>query len=240
MANELDANISTIVCRGEVLFLEETGQAMSDKVLRKVQDGSYSWMHVVDEFNACLDYLSGKYDLPELEHTEDVTTDADGIANNIPMPMNYQKNLWFCRSITHNRHIKVHSTVINMFRRYSVLDNSGNVRDVSVRGRSLVYQRIPGSAETLRLIYYKYPERLRTRHDKPTCLPPHLVEALLINYACKEIFSEIEDGIEGSQVNTARYTDRFDRAEADLLADIGPPRRAPQEFPEEMAWDAYV
>lgn len=237
MANELDENLSALACYGEITFLEDTGHTLADKVIRKIQDGSYTWVDVVDEFNSCLEYLSGKYNLLELEHTEDITT---GTLNHVPLPTSFQKNLWHCRSITHNRPIGIDDTIINLFRRYSVLDLTGNVRHVAVKGRHLYYQRIPSTAETLRLIFYRYPERLRTRQDKPTCLPPHLVEPLLVNYACKEIFSEIEDGIEGTQVNTQRYTERFNKAEAELLMFVGPDRIAPIDFPEEIAWDAYV
>lgn len=236
MSNELDTDLSSLELSGEISFLEETGYSLSDKVMRKIQDGSYSWTDIVDEFNACLDYLSGQYDLPQLEHTEDVTTDSN--SNRIPVPANFQKKLLMCRSITHNRPCEIKDTVVNLFRLYTVLDQTGAVRRVSIKGRYLYYQRL--AEETLRLVYYRYPNRLRTRWDKPSCLPPHLVEPLLINYACKEIFSEIEDGVEGPQVNTQRYTDRFARAEEALVKWIGPQRREPVDFPEEIPWDAYV
>ena len=238
MANELDANLSAFEASGESFFYEKESQQLCDKVLRKIDDGSYSWQEVVDEFNRCLEHIAGKFDLYDLEHTQDVATDA-GI-NRIAMPANYMKKLMMCRSITHNRPIAIKNTVTNLFRAYSVLDQSGSVREVAVKGRELYYQRVPGSAETLRLVFYRYPTRLYKREDKPSCLPPHLIEPLLVNYACKEIFSEIEDGIEGSQVNTDRYTKKFVEAELELQTFLGPERREPVEFPEEIAWDVYV
>ena len=240
MSNELDADLINLECYGEIIFLEETGHFLADKVLRKIQDGSYTWQDVVDEFNGCLVYLSGKYNLPDLEHTEDIQTDPR--TGRVLLPANFQKNLWFCKSTTHNRPIAIDDTVINLFRRYTVLDQTGVVRRVAVRGRHLHYQRVPSSAETLRLVYYRYPDRLRTRQDKPTCLPDHLVESLLVNYACKEIYSEIEDGIEGAQVNTDRYSNRFAKAEAELasIPEILADRHAPIDIPDEMEWNAYV
>jgi len=240
MANELDTNLSVLESFGEISFIEDTGHSLADKVLRKIQDGSYTWQNVVDEFNGCLKYLSGKYNLPELEHIEDVQTDPR--AGRIPVPSNYQKNLWYCKSTTHNRPVNIEDTVINVYRKYSILDQSGAVRDVAVKGRYLYYQRVPTSAETLRLVYYRYPTILRTRREKPTCLPAHLVEPLLVNYACKEIFSEIEDGLEGKQVNTQRYDGRFKAAEATLasMPEIIADRHAPIDIPDEMEWGSYV
>jgi len=238
MANELIANLFSLESAGEILFLEETGHSLADKVLRKIQDGSYSWVDIVDEFNTCLDYLAGKYNLPDLEHTEDVSTNSN--VGYIPMPANFQKNLWYCKSLTHNRVIDIKDSVINLYRHYTVLDQSGPVQGVSVKGNALHYQRIPGTAEVLRLIYYRYPTRLRSRYDKPVCLPPHMVEPLLVNYACREIYGEIEDGIEGKQVNTDRYGKKFAEAEVELDRLVGPPRHAPIDLPDEMAWDAYV
>lgn len=237
MANSLDSNLSVPEVAGEIYFLEKAGRTLSDKALRKIDDDSYSWADVVDEFNRCLEYLAGKFNLLELEHTEDIMTDPN--VNNVPVPANYMKNLWQCRSLTHNRLIKVHTSVINLGRWYSVIDQSGSVRGVAVKGRAFYYQRIPGSAETLRLTYYRYPDRLYDRDDKPTCLPPHLVEPLLVNYACKEIYSEIEDG-EDKQVNTDRYTNKFNNAVVELERFLGPDRHDPIEFGQEIAWDVLV
>jgi hypothetical protein len=234
MANE----IPVLEVAAEVSAVEETSQTLADEVLDIVQDGSFSWPDVLKYFNSCLFELAGEFLIPDLERWEDVYTDPG--QNNIALPANYHRNLRFCHSITHNRPIEVLGSAIQVFRWYSVMDRTGPVRQVAIKGRRLYYQRVPDTAEQLRINFYSYPERLRTRNDKPTLLPAQLIDPLLVSYACMKLFNKVEDALEGPKANTEKHKGDYIEAKAYLAAFLGPEERAPQDFPEEINWNVLV
>jgi hypothetical protein len=239
MANELNTELFSLELSAEVLAIEETSQTLADDVLDKVQDGSYSWEDVLKHFNSCLYELAGEFLFPELEQWSDVYTDP--AINHIQLPADYMRNLRYVHSVTHNRpRIRIQGSVVQLFRWYSNLDRQGPVRQVAINGRQLYYQLVPSTAEQLRINYFSYPERLRRRDDKPTFLPAHIIEPLLVAYACRELFNEIEDALEGQKPNTTYWDKEYDKAKAKLLAFLGPEEREPQEFPDEIYWDYLV
>jgi len=229
------ATLSNLKIAAESSLYRHDGQDLVDKVRRKVQDDSYSVDDILELFNACLVELAGEVLLEELETWEQVSTDTS--SSTVPLPANYHRALRFCHSITNKRRIHVYGGRAQLDRHFVQRDQSGRVLGVAPHGRNLYYQRIPQTAEVLEINYFRYPEPLRSRDDKPTCLPPHLVEPLLVNYAAKELFSEIEDGIEGPQVNTERYTAKYDKARAALVRFVGPEERAPVELVDDLHWD---
>jgi hypothetical protein len=109
MANELDANLINLEVYAEILPHLEVAQSLSEKVLQKVDDRSYTYADVLAHLNAGLRWIAGKFDLPDLEHVEDVLTDPN--VNSIPMPRNYQKKLKFAHSLTHNRELKIYPSL---------------------------------------------------------------------------------------------------------------------------------
>lgn len=238
MANELDANLPALEASAEIFFLEETAQTLADEVLDKVQDGSFSYDDVLKYFNDCLVHLAGEFLLSDLERWEDIYTDPT--VNNVALPADFFDNLRFAHSITHNRKIQIHGSVIQMFRMYSNLDQTGPVYRCAIKGKRLYYQRVPDTAEQIRINYFALPERLKARDDKPTCLPEHLVDALLGNFALWKLFDKIEDALEGQKPNTLYYKKLYDEAKAQLTAFLGPEEREPQEFPDEICWDILV
>jgi hypothetical protein len=237
MANELDTNIPVIEAFAEILPLVYDSEDLAQVVLHKVQDASYSYDDVLKIFNKCLLRLSGKYLFPKLEIIRDIETDLSG---SIPVPADYQKNLRYAHSITHNHRVRVFGSVIQLNRHFSHLDQTGIVRGLAIRNRRIYYQRIPSSAETIRINYYAYPERMEKRYHKPNFLPVHLVEPLLFNFACAEIYSEIEDGIDGQKINTAYYKAEYANVLVELEQFLGPEEKEPVEIVQELQWDLWA
>ena len=238
MSITLDCDISVLEAYGEVLPLIEDSEDLAIKVMRKIQDASYTYDDILNIFNKGVREISGKAYLPELEVVRDIDTDPS--YSYVHAPADYQKNLRYAHSIDYNYPIKVYGSLAQLYSKLSMLDQSGRVIGIAVKGRRIYYQRIPDEAETIRVNYYSYPERMRARYEKPTCIPDHLVEPLLINYACSEIYSEIEDGMEGQKVNTTYYEGKYKEALADLIEFIGPEESIPVEMPFGLDWNAYI
>jgi hypothetical protein len=236
MSNDLNATLPALEVYGEVIRLTDTTHSLTDIVLDKCQDDSYDWQRVIDLFDTCLLELAGEFLFPDLEDHADIETDPG--VDHVRMPANFHRKLRYCHSLSHNRKIRVYGSTIQLYRQYSKIDQSGVVRGVALRGRDLFYQRIPASAETLRLNFYRHPERLLSRYEKPTIMPYNLARSLLVHYACREIFDEIEDGLEGEKTNTKYHDRKYEQAKVKLDAFLGPEEREPQEFPEEIEWDS--
>jgi hypothetical protein len=239
MANELDAKLGALELTAEVSVIEETSSTLASEVLDIVQDGSFDYADVLKLFNKCLMELAGEFQFPDLERWEDLYT-VPGVNHTKLPPDMMSSNIRFCHSITHNRKLHIQGSVIQMFRWYANIDRMGPVRMVAIMGSDLYYQLVPQTAEHLKINYYAYPQRLRTVNDKPTCLPTHLIEPLLIYYACEYLFNKIEDALEGPKPNTIYYNKKFQEAKVKLNAYLGPEEREPVEFPNELDYDALV
>jgi len=200
-----------------------------------LQDASYTYADILARFNACLLALAGEYLIPELETWTDIETDPG--VNHVRLPADYMRNLRYAHSLSHNREIKIYGSLSRLYRWFANLDQTGRVLGVCRRGRDLYYQRVPSSAESIRINYYRYPQRLESREDKPDFLPWHLAEPLLKHYALKELFSEIEDGIEGAKVNTNYHKQEYELAKATLEYFIGPEEHPPDFIETEIDWE---
>jgi hypothetical protein len=230
-------NLPSMQGLARVHAIISTSRSLADEVMEAVQDASFTYEAILELFNDCLLELAGELMFPDLERWIDIETTAHD--NFIHLPADYMRKLRHCHSITHNRPVEIYGSAVQLFRRFTVLDQSGRVIGVAVNGRTLIYQRIPASSETLKINYYAYPPRLQTCHDKPLIMPWHLAKALLKHYACKEIFSLIEDGIEGAQVNTDRHEKRYEIAKERLWQFIGPEEKSPVDIETEIDWEAY-
>lgn len=237
MSNDLDATLSSLEAYAEILPHLDVAQTLAEKVAVKVDDRSYTYDTILNKLNTGLRWIAGKYLLPDLETFEDIETDP-GVSH-VPLPRDYQRNLRWAHSVTHNRPTKIYPSTVHLFRWFSMLDQTGRIIGIAIKGRDLYYQRIPAAAETIRLNYWRYPERIDMRTEKVDCLPEHLVEALLVNYVCRDIFSEIEDGLEEEKVNTKHYAIMFTAALKDLSDFLGPEKRIPVDIPTEIDWEAY-
>lgn len=203
---------------------------------RIIQDSAYN-AEVVLGFlnNGILDVASwdnldsqagmiGTILLPELESNEEVVTDVDNPF--VDLPSTYHKNLY---QVTCNEQP---SPIVILPNRKALLErwdgdlsHSGPVQDVAIAGSNLFYQPIPEEAINLTLWFYARPTLL-IKHDPedaddiPTCIPLEFHRDLLVNYAVKEIYDEIEDGIDGQKVNTKRYEGKYQQALAKFYQSI--------------------
>jgi len=164
--------------------------------------------------------------LPDLEISENVETKTDRAW--VTLPANYHRKLNFCYSVAQNGRVKILKSLQHLKSKYPGLIQTGNVWHVTQSGGRIYYQGIPSTVDTLTLGYYKLPPILNKDDETPTFLPNHLHKKLLVNYACKELFSVIEDGVEGRKVNTSYHEGEGEKALADLEKFLGPEQDEPK------------
>ena len=186
--------------------------------------------------NDGLSEISSRLFLPDLETSDQVTTSADG--SYVDLPTDFQKKLFRAWSDTRSIQVTVFSSVALLYRNLPRPDLGGSVMGMAVRGKRLYYAR--RGAETITIHYYRQPTALVALGDTPDCLPDDLARKLLESYACMQMFSRIEDGIEGRKVNTEWHEAKFEQAMAALTLFLGPPAFEPREFVDDLNLGALM
>ena len=111
---------------------------------------------------------------------------------------------------------------------------------------------VQSAAVDLDVYYHRLPEEMEIVEaddgppvveavdDEPDALPKHLHHKLLVNYAAKEIFSEIEQGLDGQSPDTMKYTALYHAALTDLERFIGPEDGEAQAVADEDYTDDMI
>jgi len=144
--------------------------------------------------------------LPLLFSIDKVDTDITEAF--VALPYTYQRGLHFAAN-ENGVEIDIANSWIEFASTNPLLDRTGSIYEVVEQGGNLYYQGIPGTSEEISIHFYRLPIDMVDSEDTPDGIPAHLQIPLLTNYASKEIFNLIEDGLEGQQVNTMKHTALF-------------------------------
>ena len=144
--------------------------------------------------------------LPLLFSIDTVDTDIDGAF--VSLPDTYQRGLHFAAN-ENGVEIDIANSWIEFASINPLLDKTGSIYEVIEQGGSVYYQGIPAISEEISLHFYRLPVDMVTTDSTPDGIPSHLQIPLLVNYACKEMFNLIENGMAGAKVDTGQYTAKF-------------------------------
>ena len=147
-----------------------------------------------------------------------------------PLPDDFLRDLETVYVQDQDQKVTVLGSVQLLQSKYPGLAKTGNIEHVAVAAGSLYYQGIPSTRYTLSLNYFRKPTLLARDMDEPSMLPEHLHRRLLVNYACKELFARIEDGMDGRKTNTAYHAAEYKLAFAELELWIIPRATVPPEI----------
>lgn len=101
------------------------------------------------------------------------------------------------------------------------LTQTGTVDSVCVKGTRLYYQDIPTVGTLLTCHYYRKPTPMATSSSAPDGIPSHLQLRVIQHYVAKEVFGEVEDGMDGAKPNYMFHAGRFYDAMIDLMDFVG-------------------
>ena len=147
--------------------------------------------------------------LPKLLTIGTVATATD--AAYVAMPTTFQRDLVFAAG-SNNVEIDIGNSWVEFMESNPLLSRSGSIYEVIEQGDNLYYQGIPTTSETVTVHFYRKPVDMSGDDAVPDGIPASLQIPLLVNYACKELFNLIEDGIEDPQTNTRKHEALFARA----------------------------
>lgn len=141
------------------------------------------------------------------------------------MPTDFFAHVLHAHNLTADIKPNVYETLPYFLEEFPSLNGEGDVRAICVHGRDLYFQDAPGpgSPQTVLLVYGSTPDYFDSNSGKTeiTCIPHEFQGPLLINYATRELFDEIEDGVEGNKVNWNTHNKLFNDALARFRAFIG-------------------
>lgn len=164
--------------------------------------------------------------LPSLLTSDTVTLTAGNVS--VALPSDYQRSV--LRVELSGKKINRYDSVNKLLDECS---SGGAIAGYCVKGNSLWLSPSQSSDNDLSVYYHKFPEQLQIVESAagppevlaidsvPDCIPEHLQFRLLFHYASKEIFGEIEQGLEGALPDTAKHDAMYQKALTDLERIIG-------------------
>ncbi len=199
-------------------------EELRDAILLTVDDPSLDEDIVNSLINEGLRDVAARVLLPYLETSDTVSfTDESSIA----LPVDYDHGLFFAAAGGEKVHI---ATSMKLLTRRFPSSSFGlpGVNDKYVCARGAVLEIRPVLTSDVVIHYYGIPAPLAKDTDIPVSLPTNKQRRLLHSFACKELFSDIEDGMEGRTVNT----DKFDRRYEIALVELDRQVKSGQSRPE--------
>lgn len=194
---------------------------LTDAIQTVIQDSAYDF-EITSRINEAVlkiatgDMLPGRHELtpplPDLYTTGTVETVVSaGTAN---LPDDFNRDLFQVVDSSDNN-IPIDPSFKAFLKRFPEL-SSGSVRRCAAHGGKLLYRDVPAEAAELTVHYYATPDTLVDETDEPSCIPAHFHRRLIVNLVCRDIFDEIEDGIEDPKTNTKHHDALYQRALLEL------------------------
>ena len=171
------------------------------EVDRIIDDDSYGTSQLTDYLNQSVKDIAGGVPivwpngnttvLEPLEELYDIdTVTATSSAYRVALPSDYQREVVF---VAHEDGYELtRYTNMGDFRRsYPLLDQSGSVVAVCVKGGYLYYQGKPSSDTTLTVHFFREPTAMSDNDDTPDGIPTRFHRTLIVYDTCLRIFREL-------------------------------------------------
>lgn len=182
-----------------------------NKVFATVNSSCADESEIIDMINEMVSDITRSRDipLPGLETSRIVSCDGYRVA----LPFDFSQNM-FAASVT-GRKVWVCPSMRSLLRRFPSEESVAANNDlyICVSGKSVEVR--PFYSGEIKLFYYKSPDEVSSKNEAlplGTEVPLHLQKKLAHSYCCKELYSDIEDGIEGGTPNTIKFENRYESA----------------------------
>jgi len=172
-----------------------------------VKDESYDDLWMLERLNMGLTEIAALFLIPGLSASD--TVSALTTVDHVAMPVDFHHDLYLATTETYPNGLVLSPNLKDLIVTANH-DLTGNVQKVTVEFQTLYYAPIPSeAAETITLYYYMNPTAITLVSDLPTWIPSHLQKPLMVNYLAKELFSQIEEGVDGNTPNTSKYANFY-------------------------------
>jgi hypothetical protein len=184
------------------------------KIETGIQDPSFTIEDdILPLVNDFVDEVSELFTVPELQDQDTVSIEESATENSIPMPDDYGRDMYRVYSSLSLKEVNIRGSLKVLERLYTGQETTDFIQDVVVVGKALWFRPLPVTAQDLTLYYYRKPVPVEfdDADDEDLDLdgiPSHLAK-VAVDYALKELWALVEDGIDGKKINTAYYTDKY-------------------------------
>lgn len=210
------------------------------RIQSKVQDPSFDPdQDIVPRINQGVGEIASRIALPSLTSLSTVTC---GDGPNTDVPSDFHANLHHAYNQTTGWYIRVVKSLTDLMAKFPAMNNEGSVTHICRHGDQFYFQNAPGSssAETILVAYSTSPPSFSFGSTTSIdCIPHELQTQLLVPYACREIYDEIEDGVEGVKVNWNTQNKLFEQAMEMLRQFLGVQPGTPTFVMEAEAGEGY-
>jgi len=202
---------------------------MISKIETGIQDPSFTAEDdILPLINEALELAADEFPHAGLASPAVIDVTA-GDAGMVFLPDDYHHDLYRVRNTTFNQPVSIRSNLNVLEKLYDGFESSGPIADVAVEGTELYFKPTPvEETQQLTILYYKKPVDLEADDDTPGWLPSRFHQGIIVDYALKELWALIEDGIDGQKVNTAFYESRYEQSRGKLAYYT---RRNPRQRP---------
>ncbi len=176
--------------------------AVVTEVERIVQDANYDATWIIGKLNEALNLVATICRIPGLQTVAKVSVQAG--AASAAMPKTFLHALYLVTTATYPQGILIAPNLKELVAN-SDNERRGPVQIIAVDGKTLNCRPIPEVAEDLTLHFYGKPKELAAGDIFPDYIPEILQKEIFQNYALKEAYLQIEDGIDGVAPNTQKY-----------------------------------
>ncbi len=168
---------------------------------RLIQDTSYDDDDLDEAINKTLLYAGLLVQLPSLKRIDTIdTSTSNAYVSLTTLTGGFKGNLRRVKN-SDGEDISIYPS-LDLLMDEGDMDDEGDVEAVAVEGTVMWYRKLPATAETLTLMYYRSPSQLTGDSDSPDDFPEALHHKLFVNGTAWTIYDEIEDGIDEDKVNT--------------------------------------
>lgn len=196
------------------------------RIEQKIQDESYDRLDLLNKVNEGLGEIAARVQLPDLITNDKVTCEAD--TSSVSLPDDYFGYLIAAYNKDTKQSLTILDSLVKLKRSFPGLDQTGSVTHCVAKGSTLFFQGCPSSSEDVKLFYCSKPALFSASGDplvydpeEITYIPEHFQAKLLVTYAVKEVFNEIEDGLEDKKINWNTYNKLFEENLAKMTEFLG-------------------
>jgi len=189
--------------------------AIVAEVEKIVQDATYDETWIIGKFNEALLLLATMCRIPGLQTT--AVVEAAAAAITAALPKTYLHDLFLVTTPTYPQGILI-APNIKELKANSNDTQTGPVQIICLDGKILNFRPIPEDAENMTLHFYGKSKELAAGDVFPDYIPEILHKEIFQNYALKEAYLQIEDGLDGVMPNTQKYSGLAANGIASLVA----------------------
>lgn len=207
--------------------------AIVTEVERIVQDATYDETWIIRKFNEVLLLVAALCRIPGLQASTPLIALAG--ATSVAMPKTFLHDLYLVTTATYPQGILIAPNLKELVAN-SDNEQTGPVQMVAVDGKVLNFRPIPETDENLMLHFYAKPKEMAAGDLFPDYIPEILQKEIFQNYALKEAYLQIEDGIDGVAPNMQKYGGLTAMAMASLIAFYPNAPKSKPEVKRNLVW----